>query len=413
MGKRPVPVAAALRHRILLIVAAGVLMAASVMVAGAPEASATPAYAQIIQSEAAYVASAQVHTCQANPKVYGAIAEHPLSGSTGYVEPYFANYGVRALIAAGGPYLADAKAWFQWYLNNLNSSDTAHATSSLPNGVVGSVYTYNINLASCTETATTDKNGVVHYDSSDAYAATFLTALGAYSVAPGADIAWLKSNASAIQEVARASIATLQSNGLTTSTPTWPFQYLMDNVEVYQGLMNYAWLLDGVLSNASSGAYVTALAQGVRNAIYTYLPMGASGQPNEYAYNHATTDPPPQTPLVDNWSDCSAAADQLWPIFAGLGTAAQRNETWAIYKFLYPGWDATTPGVYPDLSCTDNHQTGSAASYAAAVIGDRAAADAGITGLETNWRLATNPRPWSWNVADSGFLAMAAALQEQ
>jgi hypothetical protein len=418
MGNGFLRVRGALQNRISLVLA-GVLVAVSVIVVGAPAASAAPDYAQIIQNEAAYVAAVQVNSqsCLGTP-AYGAIpiaADNP-----DFVEPYFANYGVRALIAAGGTtYLADAKAWFQWYLDNLNNPTTAQ-TQANPYDVKGTIYDYTIDSSTCSETSNNT------YDSSDAYAGSFLTALGAYSVAPGADITWLQSETPAIDAVAGAIGATLQTNWLTWAEPwtgppaPYPIEYLMDNVEVYQGLMNYAWLLDGVLGDPSGGAYMTAIAENVDTAITTTIlePTATTGV-SAYAYDYATVTP-------SNWANCYPdSVAQLWPIFAQLGPAALRTNTWNVYKYVWSGvvpattaWDAATPstGFTSSTVCGPT-----AATYAAAVIGDGTAADAAITNLETNWvnysagqpviGLGMHPHPWG--VTDSGFLAMAAAIREQ
>jgi len=91
---------------------------------GAAPAQAGPNYAQIIADEAYFVSLSQVEPCTGT-SVRGAIALNPVSQNPGslYINPYRANYGARALVAAGSHYFPMVKDWLIWYLNHVNWPD--------------------------------------------------------------------------------------------------------------------------------------------------------------------------------------------------------------------------------------------------------------------------------------------------
>src|SRR3989442_6081695 len=84
---------------------------------GAAPAQAGPNYTQIIADEAYFVSLSQVETCTGT-SVRGAIALNPVSQNPGslYINPYRANYGARALVAAGARCMPMVIDWFVLYV---------------------------------------------------------------------------------------------------------------------------------------------------------------------------------------------------------------------------------------------------------------------------------------------------------
>ncbi len=364
-----------------------------VLAAAATPSAGSPDYQQIIQSEAQYVASAQIHTCQGTP-AYAAITLNAMTQSNAtslYISPYRANYGARALIAAGGSYLPLAKDWLSWYMNHANWPDY--------DGLNGTVYDYTANTTTCTLSVVT-QNGHPFYDSTDAYAATWLSAMKAYAVADTGDWPWFRSIdvSQRLGQEAQVAVSTLMPNGLTWATADYHGQYLMDNTEVYQGLKDYVWLLENVFDNAAAASYwqnyVTTIANGIQNSMFADVDQAPGATPMYGWASHVT-----QT----SWSVCYPdAAAQLWTVWTQVGPTSQQQATWAAYKMADSGWTATTPD-YPDISCP-LHDTEAPAAYAAATVGDRGGVDTWLESSEGNW--AGHPYPWT--VSDSGFRAMAA-----
>ena len=88
------------------------------------------------------------------------------------------------------------------------------------------------------------------YDSSDSYAATFLTLVRAYYDTTG-DAAFLRGIEADLRLVAGAIYSTMDPrDGLTYAKADYRIKYLMDNAEVYRGLLDWAYLLREVYGDA-------------------------------------------------------------------------------------------------------------------------------------------------------------------
>jgi hypothetical protein len=263
------------------------------------------------------------------------------------------------------------------------------------------VYDYTADTNTCTLSVVT-QDGHPFYDSTDAYAATWLSAMKAYAMADPGDSAWLRSTevSRRLHQEAQAAVSTMRPNGLTQAKPDYNAQYLMDNAEVYQGLKDYVWLLKNVLDSVGAANYwqsrVTAIANALEKSTFTDVVQSPGATPM-YGWAAGATRP--------SWSTCYPdATAQLWTVWAQLGPMSRRKATWGAYKAAYKGWTITTPG-YPDISCP-RHDTEAAAAYAAAMVGNKADVDTWLARSHVNW--VRRGRPYPWMVSDSGFRAMAA-----
>ncbi|HLV80800.1 MAG TPA: hypothetical protein VKT32_10985 [Chthonomonadaceae bacterium] len=148
----------------------------------------------------------------------GAIAQDALPAGATRILPYFANFAALGLVTAyrhtGDPdYLESARRWAGWYAAHQNPD--------------GTVYDYTGAPGAWKPTG--------DYDSTDSYAATYLTLLLAlYRASP--DPKWLAGRRDSIEKAVKAIKLTLQPIGLTLAKPTYPVMYTMDNVETAQGL---------------------------------------------------------------------------------------------------------------------------------------------------------------------------------
>jgi len=351
-----------------------------------------PDYAAIIADEAYWVSTAQL-TCTGDGA--GAIAAVRIAGpGLVSVHPYEANIGARALVAAGGRYLPMVRSYLDWYLGHLNAPDTA--------GVDGTIYDYDVDPLTCAVRFQQRPGSPVvpTYDSTDAYAGTFLSLVAAYARAdPAGAPAHLTTPAvrTGLDRVANAIGATLRPSGLTAATPTYDAEYLLDNVEAQQGLADYAWLLGSVLGDANGAATRASAAAAMRDAIETVLWTG-SGTPGMYAVAAQE-----RTPSWSTWYPDSRA--QLWPIMERLGDGGRRVALWKAFSAHWPGWETSTP-AYGTVSAA--HDPNASVGYAAARAGDRVALDAYLRSSAVHWSQAGRPPPWT--VADSGFRALAAQV---
>lgn len=148
----------------------------------------------------------------------GAIAQDTRAAGATRVIPYFSNFAALGLVTAfqntrDHLYLEAAQQWAGWYAAHQNPD--------------GTVYDYTGTSGAWKPTG--------DYDSTDSYAATYLSLLLAvYRAAP--DTKWLQSKRASIEKAVAAIKLTLQPNGLTLAKPTYPVMYTMDNVETAQGL---------------------------------------------------------------------------------------------------------------------------------------------------------------------------------
>ena len=346
-------------------------------------------YRRIVLDEGYWVSTAQL-TCSGDGS--GAIAETRVTGPGKVsIHPYEANLGARAMVAAGPRYLPMVKRYIQWYLSHLNRPDQY--------GIYGTVYDYDYDPATCIGTYQPDpRTGKApKYDSTDAYAGTFLSLVRHYAEANSADSPFLhsKQTTTDLQLIANAITATGRPNGLTCATPAYPAQYLLDNVEAQSGLQDYAWFLAHVLGDRAAATRRAGQAALIRHAIETQL-WRASRTPGMYGWAADQL-----SPSWANWYPDTIA--QLWPVWDLLGPSARRSTTWRKFVSQWPTWVGSTPSFG---SSGVGHDPNSQVAYAAARVGDRAALDDYLSRSKANWIDAGRPAPWT--VADSGFRALAA-----
>lgn len=288
------------------------------------------------------------------------------------IVPYFAHLALYGL-TAWGLNLPRVRAYLDWYLAHLERPDRF--------GVTGTVYDYYL-----------DEKGMevptYGYDSSDSYAATFLTLVRFYYEA-GGDRAWLENHWPELEVVAGAMLATLQKDNLTLARPDWRVKYLMDNCEVYRGLKDYAWLLIKAGKEGEAEKY-EVLAGKVKKAME--IKMRCNGGYCPAVYRGGLR----RRPNWRRWYPDALA--QLFPIITGV-LAPQEEEARRLYaNFLrnYPHWYRQTQ---PENFIT------TLVVYTAALMEDHWRVRQYIEGLEEN--IIAQGHPWPYHAAEAGVLLLA------
>lgn len=187
----------------------------------------------IYDSEMEWLASLQLEN-GAIPMTYSANGEVRMN-------PYFADFAALALLDRADEYSQNVKSYMDWHFSHLNTEETDY------NGVDGTIYDYLITLKNgeiVGETIAMYKNNY-SYDSTDSYAATFLSVLNKY-YNETRDSEYIISHSEEIQRIINALFATYHK-GMTMAKPDWRIKYLMDNCEVYEGLLDAAELFENVL----------------------------------------------------------------------------------------------------------------------------------------------------------------------
>lgn len=187
-----------------------------------------------VETERAYIAGNQIEN-GAIPMTYNANAELT-------VNPYFSCYAVLALLDDAENYQDEVKAYFEWHFAHLNTEKTDYA------GIDGTIYDHIVTVENGIVTA--ERMHPRKYDSSDSYAAIFLTVLNKYYNETG-DAEYIISKRNDIARVVNAMTATMH-NGLAFACPDYKIKFLMDNSEVYEGAVNGAELFEKVICPADS-----------------------------------------------------------------------------------------------------------------------------------------------------------------
>lgn len=169
-----------------------------------------------------------------------------------HIMPYYANLTTQILPALGDEYADATKEYMAWYFDKMNKAPDEI-------GVIGTIYDYKI---------TEDENGgylelpeyVLDptkkiYDSSDSYAATFLSLANEYHRATGDD-AFIQAHLRDLWLATKAIQATLDpATGLTNAKADYRVQYMMDNTEVWRGYEDFAELMGRMGYRRASNFY--------------------------------------------------------------------------------------------------------------------------------------------------------------
>lgn len=163
------------------------------------------------------------------------------------VVPYFGNIAAMGLLATGDArYHEPVRRWIEWYVRHQEDDGTIY-------DFVGTVQNYK-------------KSD--HRDSTDSYAATFLQVLSRYVQAKGLDALTPAMREGAGKALAAIKLS-LDHDGLTWAKPEYKAKYLMDNLEVCQGLNEAARLFEE-MGEPQDAAEAEKILQGCIKALKTY-----------------------------------------------------------------------------------------------------------------------------------------------
>ena len=198
----------------------------------------TQLFRQIFESETKWLSSLQLQN-GAMPMTYSANGKLT-------VNPYFADFAALALLDDAEKYGDNVKAYMDWHFAHLNTAKEDFG------GLDGTIYDYVVTMKNGeieSEIISTPENAD-SYDTTDSYAATFLTVLNKYLSKTG-DSAYIVDNAEDIKRITNVMFATLQ-NGLTYAKHNHRIKYLMDNCEVYEGAVAAAKLFEVIVQSGKT-----------------------------------------------------------------------------------------------------------------------------------------------------------------
>jgi len=309
----------------------------------------------------------------------GAIAE---ASPPVFIRPYFSNLAAMGVVAAK-QHLDAVENWMCWYVEHLNATDVWN----INNG--GTIYDYNVDGQGI-ETPTHDA------DSTDSYAATFLSLARMYFESGDTNAqAYIRSIKTNLENIADVEFRTAQADSLTVAKPDYPVRYLMDNIEVWRGLTDFALLEASAWGDAGKQRLYSAQAARIASSIESEMWNQAAG----WYYTAIHEDGSKEAAHWAEWYPDSVA--QLFPIIYGLiePTSTRAVSLYSQFNESWPAWTTGQRGgdVFPWAMV----------AYAAAVMGDTARR------TEYNQWVATNypSYQWPWHIGESGFFSRANLLQ--
>ncbi|WP_152391977.1 S-layer homology domain-containing protein [Paenibacillus guangzhouensis] len=336
-------------------------------------------YQKIIDAEAEWIASLQFDN-GAIPTYSKAIDSY---NGKYKVIPYFTHIALLGLLEKP-EYANIVKKYMDWYFAHLNEGKG-------PDAPDGSVYDYVVETDRQTETPTLD------FDSTDSYASTFLNVLRKYAEVTG-DTAYVAEHKEQVLKIASAMLSTQEADGLTWAKPTYRVKYLMDNTEVYRGLIDMAWIAEHIFGDTAEAARFEAIKEQVHTAIQSELWLEQKNM-----YSPGKTDS--GTLLNPDWRTFYAdATAQISPIWAGV-IAPDSERAIQLYNSFnehHPGW--------PTLAKSDAFPWAILAS-AAALMGDKVRVDQFLQSIEATY--VDKDHPWPWYVMESGLSLLTAAQMQK
>jgi hypothetical protein len=294
-----------------------------------------------------------------------------------WLVPYRSNFAAMGLARATAVtkdtrYVATAWNWLDWYQAHMDAN--------------GFVTDYQWKSGRWVSTG--------DMDSTDAYASTFLTAIREALKASG-DLSRLNGLRTGITKALDALQATADSDGLHFAKPTWPFKYVMDEAENYQGLLAAAEL-GSTLGDAGLRDRAATAAQRLKSSFKTFWNAGTA------AYDWAIHADGTRAPVV--WSELYASAvAQAWAVAFGLVEGSAASSLFERFESAQPNWDRPTATTkYPwGSGKVDYWPVGGLAAARAGKPERAKAAAASIRGAA----LAAN-RYWPFTTAEAGELIL-------
>lgn len=338
-------------------------------------------YTSVAESQEAYIRSLQTST--------GALNYTP-GGSR--LCAYFSNYAAIGLLTRPGVTNEKiVKEYMDWYISKLNGNVNPRTGAA---EIPGSVYDYQISNG---EEIT---NGT--YDSVDSYAATFLILAEKLMNISEDNENWLKQRSEKLNLVASALIACIDSPSvkvpedfsaddndyLSVASFVYPAKYLMDNCEVYRGLLAAKRLQDKavITDSVDYQFYLEKNAEGIESQLWNNGSYKWLDQPGNKC----------------NWNNFYAdAVAQLTPVMMGVleKNDSRAKSLWTEFNNHFGEW--CSGHNYSDFPWVF-------ICFGAASMGDKDRVDAYIKHIYSF--TSKNSQKTYWYSAEAGELMIAIDL---
>lgn len=310
----------------------------------------------------------------------------PEEGMSVRVNPYFSSYAALAVLKSDYEKVKkeNVDAYLEWYFRHMNMSADQK-------GSVGTVYDYEANVEGrrvISETCT------YSYDSADSYSAVYLMLLWEYVERYGdADIlAAEKEKTDSLVEL----LLSLQSEGYTESFRGSNVKYLMNNMEVYQGMKSALKLYEKLWETDER-------IEKLREAVSEFEDNFEAVWWNEsYYYSALNGKNQPFPDHTQNWGRLyECAVPQLFPIMFGINKPISVRSV-QVYSEFCRQWNWQQMEY---LGQTEGNQTWSLIVYAAMLMGDYGRAGEYLQ----SFKKSTDDRRYPYYSGDSVWIVLAFA----
>jgi len=292
----------------------------------------------------------------------GAIKKYP---DQGWITPYFSNFAAMAMLEDPLSH-ARVERYLDWYLRNLEKN--------------GTILDYHYDEQMNFKTA--------RPDSEDSYAGTFLSLVSAYHHRTG-QTGWVRENLPLLIKVAEVIINLMDRDGLTFALASYRVKYLMDNCEAYQGLRDFASLLEH-LGDQDARRYqagADAIAAGIERWLWN---------PRAKCYHASKTGwLRPRVNLRKFYPDATC---QVFPVLYGLikPDSERAAHLYRLFNKNQPDWVYISPPDFPWMLL----------GYYACLHGDYRRAYEKVHQASL---LYIGPQSGNWYCAESAFFIMTCA----
>ncbi len=287
------------------------------------------------------------------------------------INPYFSNLAGIGMTRNPANY-GQVQNWMQWYINHLNWPDKW--------GLYGTTYDYDYNNGA--ETSLNDA------DSTDSYAATFLSLAWAYYSTGDANAqSYIKTLSYQLDAIGNVLVQTQNPDGLTWAKPDYQIKYLMDNCEAYRGLRDLASLFGAAFNDAGKQQYYNGKADLMLQGIQGMWMNGTwavykDGIDRLIGPNFGTWYPD--------------ATSQMFPVMQDVISPSDPRSQQVYNQLLnaWPGWanlSFNSQDPFPWVMIAD----------AAAVMGDTGRANTYITNIQNQY--VNNGFPWPFYSMEAGW----------
>lgn len=290
-------------------------------------------YLNFEESEADWIASLQLDN--------GSFSCYDLTGqSSARVNPYFGCYCTLALMAADHSKEREesVRSFLDWYIAHMNTAAEDQG------GVDGTIYDYTASLDGKGHVISESTNRT--YDSMDSYAALFLIAADCYYDTYG-DGDYLASSKDALDRAISVIDHRMRSGeNFSSASTSYTFELLMNNCEVYRGLVDAQSLYGKLFPEDSEQASLLARDLGVFEQRFEDTWWDDSTGSYKTILEHDDSD---YTSEKLGWSYLYRyAVPQLFPVICGMEECTSSDHMQSVYKQFcdhYPDWTSLNYGV--------------------------------------------------------------------